>query len=52
MQIYSKGIIPEVKLAPEANPRDTNNQEVLFPLSILGREHILMDRCMAEGTNI
>ena len=33
----NKGIIPEVKLVPEAKLRDTNDQMVLFPLSILGR---------------
>ena len=40
-----KEIIPKVKLVPEAKPRDTNNWVALFPLSILGRKHILM----AEG---
>ena len=33
----NEGIIPEVKLVPKAQPRDTNNQVVLFPLSMIGR---------------
>ena len=45
------GIIPEVKLVPEAQPRDTNGRVVLFPLSTLGRKHILMARSIAEGPN-
>ena len=45
------GIIPEVKLVPEAQPRDTNGRVVLFPLSTLGRKHILMARSLAEGPN-
>ena len=44
----NKGIIPKVKLVPEAKPRDTNDRVVLFPLSILGRKHILKARSMAE----
>ena len=48
----NKGIIPKVKLVPEAKPRDTNNQVVLFPLSILGRKHILMAKSLAKGPNI
>ena len=48
----NKGIIPEVGLVPEAKPRDTNNQVVLFSLSILDREHILMARSVAESPNI
>ena len=48
---YNKGIIPEVKLVPEAQLRDTNGRVVLFPLSMFGRKHILMARSMAEGTN-
>ena len=47
-----KGIIPEVKLVPEAKPRDTNDRVVLFPLSILGLKHILMAQNIAEGPNI
>ena len=47
----NKGIIPEVKSVPEAQPRDTNDQGVLFPLSTLGRKHILMARSMAEVPN-
>ena len=45
------GIIPEVKLVPKTQPRDTNGQVVLFPLSTLGRKHILMARSIAEGPN-
>ena len=45
------GIIPEVKLVPEAQPRDTNNRGVLFLLSMLGRNHILMAQSEAEGPN-
>ena len=48
---YNIGIIHEVKLVPEAQPRDTNDQGVLFPLSTLGRKHILMARSMAEVPN-
>ena len=48
----NEGIIPEVKLVPKAQPRDTNDQVVLFPLSMIGRNHILMARSMAEGPNI
>ena len=32
----NKEIIPEVKLVPEAQPRDTNNQGVLTPLATVG----------------
>ena len=38
----NKGIIPKVKLVPEAKPRDTNDRVVLFPLSILGSEYFMM----------
>ena len=31
--LINEGIIPEVKLVPEAKPRDTNDQVVLFQLS-------------------
>ena len=48
---YNKEIIPEVKLVPEAQPRDTNNRGVLSLLSTLGRKHILMARSIAEGPN-
>ena len=48
---YNKEIIPQVKLVPEAQPRDTNNQGVLSLLSTLGRKHILMARSIAEGPN-
>ena len=34
---------------PEAQLRDTNNQEVLFPLATVGHKHILMARSIAEG---
>ena len=47
----NKGIIPEVKLVPEAQPRDTNNRVVLFLLDTLGRKHILMARSITEGPN-
>ena len=49
---FNKGIMPEVKLVPEAKPRHTNGQVVLFPLSILGSKLLLMARSMAEGLNI
>ena len=42
-------IIPEVKLVPQAQPRDTNNRGVLSPLATLGRKQILMARSIAEG---
>ena len=45
------GIIPEEKFVPEAQPRDTNDRGVLFPLSMLGRKHIVMARSVAEGPN-
>ena len=48
----NKGIIPKVKLVPEAKLRDTNNRVVFFPLSVLGLKHILMAQSMAEGPNI
>ena len=48
----NKGVILEVKLMPEAKPRDTNGWVVLFPLSILGRKHILMAQSLAKGLNI
>ena len=48
----NKGIIPKVKLVPEAKPRDTKDRLVLFPLSILGSKHFMMAQCMAEGPNI
>ena len=41
---YNEGIIHEVKLVPEAQPRDNNGRVVLFLLSTLGRKHILMAR--------
>ena len=47
----NKEIIPEVKLVPEAQPRDTNGRVVLLPLSTLGRKYILMARSIAEGPN-
>ena len=47
----NKEIIPEVKLVPEAQPRDTINRGVLSLLSTLGRKHILMARSIAEGPN-
>ena len=34
--------MPELKLEPEAQPRDSNDQVVLFLFSILGRKYILM----------
>ena len=46
---YNKEIIPEVKLVPEAQPRDTNNRGVLSLLSTLARKRILMARSLAEG---
>lgn len=48
---YDKEIIPEVKLVPEAEPRDTNNQGVLSLISTLGQKLILMARSIAEGPN-
>ena len=39
------------KVSAEAKPMDTNGRVVLFPLSILGRKHILMARSIAEGPN-
>ena len=41
--------MPEVKLGPEAQPRDANNQGVLFLLDTKGRKHILIARIIAEG---
>ena len=48
----NKEIIPEGKLVPEAQPRDTNNQRILSALATVGRKHILMARSIAEGPNI
>ena len=47
--MVNNGIIPEIKLEPEAKPKDTNGRVVLFPLSILGRKHILMAWSIAES---
>ena len=49
---YDKGLILEVKLVPEAKPRDTNDLVVLFPLSILDSKHFMMAQCMSESPNI
>ena len=53
MGVYldNMGIIPEVKLVPQAQPRDTNGRVVLFLLSTRGRKHILMSRSLTEGPN-
>ena len=49
-QLYDNiGIIPKVKLMPEAQPRDINNRGVLSLLMTVGRKHILMARSVAEG---
>ena len=40
----NEGITPEVKLQPEAQPKDTNYRGVFFLLSTLGHKHILMAR--------
>ena len=45
----NKEIIPEVKLVPEAQPRDTNNRGILSALASVGRKHILMARSIAKG---
>ena len=45
------GIIPKVKLMPEAQPRDINDRGVLSLLMTVGRKHILMARSVAEGSN-
>ena len=47
----NKEIIPEVKLVPEAQPRDTNNRSILSALAAIGCKHILMARSGAEGPN-
>ena len=39
----------EVKLVPEAQPKDTNNSGILSALASIGREHILMAWSLAEG---
>ena len=44
-------IMPEVRLGPEAQPKDANNRVVLFLLDTKGRKHILMVRRVAEGPN-
>ena len=31
----NKGIVPDVKLVPEVQPRDTNYKKVLFPIEML-----------------
>ena len=48
-ECYNIGIIPKVKLMPEAQPRDINNRGVLSLLMTVGRKHILMARSVAEG---
>ena len=47
----NKGIIPEVRLVPEAQPKDTNHIVVVFPLATMRHEHIMMTRGKAEGPN-
>ena len=47
----NKGIMPEVMLVPEAQPRGTNDRVVLFLLDNLGRKDILIARSNAEGPN-
>ena len=47
----NKEIIPEVKLVPEGQPRDTNNRRILSALAAIGRKHILMAQSIAEGPN-
>ena len=44
-------IIPEGKLVPEAQPRDTNNRGILSPLATLSHKRILMAQSIAEGPN-
>ena len=46
-----KEIIPEVKLVPEAQRRDTNNRRILSALAAIGRKHILRAQSVAEGPN-
>ena len=50
-QNINREIIPEVKLVPKAQPRDTNNLRILSALAAIGRKHILMARSVAEGPN-
>ena len=47
--MVNMGIIPEVKLVPKMQLRDTNDRKVLFTLSILGHKHILVALSMAEA---
>ena len=47
----NKGIIPEVRLVPEAQPKDTNHIVVVFPLATMRHEHIMMTRGKAKGPN-
>ena len=44
-------MIPEVKLVPEVQQRDTNNRRILSALAAIGRKHILMARSVAEAHN-
>ena len=50
-EVINIGIIPKVKLMPEAQPRDINDRGVLSLLMTVGRKHILMARSVAEGPN-
>ena len=51
--IFERSVAPfnKAKLVTEAQPRDTNNRGVLFPLATVGHKHILMARSIAEGPN-
>ena len=44
----NKEIIPEGKLVSKMETRDTNNREVLSPLTTIGSKHILMGRSIEE----
>ena len=44
-------MIPEVKLVPEVQQRDTNNRRILSALAAIGRKHIVMAQSVAEGPN-
>ena len=50
-EVINIGIIPKVKLMPEAQPRDINDRGVLSLLMTVGRKHIPMARSVAEGPN-
>ena len=51
LKVDNIGIIPKVKLVPEAQPRDTKYTEVIIAINYFNNKPILMARSFAEGPN-